>query len=469
MGKPAARVTDMTSDTGMVTGPGASTVLINGLPAARVGDMHVTPMVLPGTPPVPLVGGPIIGPGCANVFIGKMPAAVTGDMVVNSGPPATVVLGSPNVFIGMNSSSSVSGGGGVGASGALISALIEGRLSPVDGTESLPVKIQAAVLQVMQDLEKSGQDFDPGIVESIIHAEKGKGKKRCALTIADIVEILKTIQSEESYEAARFFASELDFLRLCEMTAAFINGEDTNPGNDPNIMPTRFMILFGADDSKLKEIDLHPDNFKGRPDHRMNVANLTRALRISGHDIEESKVYDIDIFMAHLAYLKWINRYVRKYQDIHVVQKGETFGTVASTYGLVSWKHLYEFNRETAGENPDLLRPDIKLKIPKWDSTTGDELLEAKGAQSSLYTGGIKYRYPWIPLSFSMVTGRGELYCEERADGARSPVFGKSRKYQIANRSNGEIIEEGKISGSDELEILLPHTSGIVVQILAAE
>ena len=28
-------------------------------PAARIGDMHVCPMVTPGTPPIPHVGGPI--------------------------------------------------------------------------------------------------------------------------------------------------------------------------------------------------------------------------------------------------------------------------------------------------------------------------------------------------------------------------------------------------------------------------
>jgi uncharacterized Zn-binding protein involved in type VI secretion len=55
MGKPAARVTDLVSNAGMITGPGAPTVLINGLPAARLGDMHTTPMVIPGTPPGPIL------------------------------------------------------------------------------------------------------------------------------------------------------------------------------------------------------------------------------------------------------------------------------------------------------------------------------------------------------------------------------------------------------------------------------
>ena len=39
-------------------------------PAARVTDMHVCPMVTPGLPPVPHVGGPLLPPGSPSVLIG---------------------------------------------------------------------------------------------------------------------------------------------------------------------------------------------------------------------------------------------------------------------------------------------------------------------------------------------------------------------------------------------------------------
>ena len=69
-------------------------------PAARLTDMHVCPMVTPGTPPIPHVGGPVTGPGCPTVMIGKMPAAVMGDMCVCVGPPDTIIKGSGTVLIG---------------------------------------------------------------------------------------------------------------------------------------------------------------------------------------------------------------------------------------------------------------------------------------------------------------------------------------------------------------------------------
>jgi len=69
------------------------------MPAARVGDMHVCPMVTPGVPPIPHVGGPILPPGALTVLIGGMPAARVGDMAVCVGPPDVIALGSFTVLI----------------------------------------------------------------------------------------------------------------------------------------------------------------------------------------------------------------------------------------------------------------------------------------------------------------------------------------------------------------------------------
>jgi uncharacterized Zn-binding protein involved in type VI secretion len=71
-----------------------------GKPAARLTDMHVCPMVTPGVPPIPHVGGPITGPGAPTVLIGGMPAATMGDMCTCVGPPDSIVLGSMGVLIG---------------------------------------------------------------------------------------------------------------------------------------------------------------------------------------------------------------------------------------------------------------------------------------------------------------------------------------------------------------------------------
>src|SRR4051812_24501384 len=67
--------------------------------AARLGDMHVCPMVTPGVPPIPHVGGPINSPGGPTVMIGGVPAATVGSMCVCVGPPDSIVKGSATVMI----------------------------------------------------------------------------------------------------------------------------------------------------------------------------------------------------------------------------------------------------------------------------------------------------------------------------------------------------------------------------------
>jgi uncharacterized Zn-binding protein involved in type VI secretion len=66
-------------------------------PAARLGDMHVCPMV---TGVVPHVGGPILPPCCPTVLIGGVPAARVGDVAVCAGGPDVIALGSMTVLIG---------------------------------------------------------------------------------------------------------------------------------------------------------------------------------------------------------------------------------------------------------------------------------------------------------------------------------------------------------------------------------
>lgn len=114
MGQPAARLTDMhvcPMVTGIVPHVGgpilpvcAPTVLTGKLPQARVTDM------------LTCVGPPdVIVKGSATVMVSGLPAARLGDMTAHGG---VIVLGCFTVLIG----DAAGGGGGGGASGALASA-----------------------------------------------------------------------------------------------------------------------------------------------------------------------------------------------------------------------------------------------------------------------------------------------------------------------------------------------------------
>jgi uncharacterized Zn-binding protein involved in type VI secretion len=89
----AARVGDATTHPGTIGGPGVTTVLIGGQPAAVAGDKHVCAMPpLAGPhPPTPITGG------SRSVLIGGAAAARIGD---SAGCGATIVSGLPSVVIG---------------------------------------------------------------------------------------------------------------------------------------------------------------------------------------------------------------------------------------------------------------------------------------------------------------------------------------------------------------------------------
>lgn len=141
MGKPAARLGDSTAHGGVIMA-GAPTVLIGGAPAARMGDMHVCPMMNPGVPPPPHVGQQIIM-GSPTVLICGQMAARMGDPVMCSGPPDSIVAGCPTVLIG--ESAAVSAGAMASAAkagGGVKGEKVEGHFLDVTFVDKagLPIK-----------------------------------------------------------------------------------------------------------------------------------------------------------------------------------------------------------------------------------------------------------------------------------------------------------------------------------------
>jgi len=115
---------------------GLPTVLIGGMPAARLTDMHVCPMQTPAPVPVPHVGGPMITLGSPTVLIGGLPAIRVMDMAVCVGPPDPVALGCPTVIIGESASGGAGGGGGGGvppSGGSAVAAAFSAVVSMAGG------------------------------------------------------------------------------------------------------------------------------------------------------------------------------------------------------------------------------------------------------------------------------------------------------------------------------------------------
>ena len=454
MGKPAARLGDLTSHGGTIV-TGSANVFFNGMPAANGLSMHVCPMVTPGTPPIPHIGMLAIPMGALTVLINKVPAIVLGDMFLCVGPPATVILGSPNILIGMSGSGGGGGGGGGADQAAMASALQAGTISPVKGTEPYPIDIQTIAL-VMQKYHSPEQfELDLKLLDSMADQRAQTDKEendRVKLTLKDFVDTFEAVEKEQGYEAARHYATVgINYDRLTSIAKKFTDGRDTNPDNDPNIMPTRFMLLYGADDAKLKTIDKHPDNFEGASEHKITIANLRKGLKLLGAKIEETGPYDDKLWQAHALYINRLAHWVTKPETVHVSEEGESIGAIARNFGLPSWKYLYEKNKGKIGDNPFLLKQGTELEIPQWDSTSGDEKIAAKKADPAYYAHGSRYRYPWVPFSTTIVNDNGEV---EKKKGDKD----KKLRYEIHDHESGNCVASGEISSGDKLETLMPDS-----------
>jgi uncharacterized Zn-binding protein involved in type VI secretion len=121
MGQPAARIGDMHTCpmvTGIVPhvgGPiamGSPNVLVGGMPQARITDTCIC------------VGPPdLVMRGAVTVLVNNMPAARMGDMSAHGG---VIVVGCPTVLIG--DAGGGSGGGGGAASGLMTTSITLGEI-----------------------------------------------------------------------------------------------------------------------------------------------------------------------------------------------------------------------------------------------------------------------------------------------------------------------------------------------------
>jgi LysM repeat protein len=139
----------------------------------------------------------------------------------------------------------------------------------------------------------------------------------------------------------------------------------------------------------------------------------------------------------------------------YTTKPNEDLGSIARKFGMPSWKYLYQINKDTIGDNPDLLKAGTVLNIPQWDSTSGDEKIKAKGADPFKYTGGLRYAYPWVPFSY---THHGE-------DGKPVVNFDPERKLQVSDRKTGSILVEKSIKTKDDLKFLIPDVRDINIGI----
>jgi hypothetical protein len=256
--------------------------------------------------------------------------------------------------------------------------------------------------------EKKAKDVAVAVGES---EEKEKTKE---LTVKDFVEILKKIEEKQGYEAARHYAANnIDYWKINELAMKYIKEtdekkKDEEKDNDPNQMPSRFMLLYGADDDELHRqgnIDDHPDNFENLPEEKqqqISVNMLRKGLKLLRYDIEDAGPFDDMVYHAFLQY-HWRRGRVNLedvYEDSADHEK--PLHRIADKYGAFTWKYFHDkYNSKI----------DHQRIIEELNDEYGDELLAEKGADPQMYKPGVAYHYMWVP--FHAILKMGEEFKSE--------------------------------------------------------
>jgi len=260
-------------------------------------------------------------------------------------------------------------------------------------------------LNYYEELIKSEEKAKDVAVAAGNTAERVEKEEIKELTVKDFVEILEKIEAKQGYEAARHYASnDIDYWKINALAMKYVKETDEEKkekekDNDPNLMPSRFMLLYGADDDELRKqgnIDDHPDNFEDQPEHKICVEMLRKGLILLGYNIEEKGPFDDLVYHAFLQYhwqhgrVKWDNVY--ECDDDHE----KPLDRIADKYGVFTWKY---FEEEHEGEvDHDRI---IEALSPEY----GDELLAEKGADPQRYKPGVAYHYVWVPFHVTVELG----------------------------------------------------------------
>lgn len=378
-------------------------------PAARVGDMHVCPMVTPGVPPIPHVGGPIVGPGVPNVLVGGMPAAVLGDMCVCTGPPDTIALGSTGVLIGgkpaarmgdmtAHGGSIVVGmptvligevgaaGGGAGGMAGPATPVTPGAPVPPLGTPS-PAKVAGSAFANAATTPGSAAFSVPAF--QLAKPAESQGGAMSAAKAAGAPFCKKChdlAKSKKKSEATKEKKAEEGPKKQPEKKKK----EDKEK---PVQKDTFAAVIQDANGNPVKNLKCEVKTPDGKT-HELTT-NGKGQLRLDS--VQPPGSCEVKIAAVE-----------------HTIQQGDCLTSIAADYGFDDWKTIYNDGKNSdfkqKYDNPDIIYPGAKLHIPERDqgshATGQTHMIKLGGPKTSklmLTIEGIQEALPY-KLTFGETT-----------------------------------------------------------------
>lgn len=110
-----------------------------------------------------------------------------------------------------------------------------------------------------------------GVPENVTHVPR--------LTIKKLADQLIKIEKDFGYETALLGVERLDYVEICQLT------QEKGKDNDPHLMPSRFMLLYGATDKGLKDkghLDKFPHELNKGAKEILSIERLAWYLGVLG-------------------------------------------------------------------------------------------------------------------------------------------------------------------------------------------
>lgn len=294
-----------------------------------------------------------------------------------------------------------------------------------------------------------------GVPEDVTHVPR--------LTIKKLANQLKKIEKEQGYETALLGVERLDYVEICRLV------EEKHPDNDPLLMPSRFLFIYGATDEGLKgkgNLDKFPHELNKGAKEDLTLERLAWHLGVLGfydgpwrytqdQENEDGETLEVeppklegDLFGALCAYIKQAPEPIAKELagGTHTVGKGQSLSDIAAIHGIRDWRLLWELNKGALGDNWDVIEEGVSLKLP---DTTKDPLVEwFEENQWDEYLADKGYQYPGKYLSLTLLDAKGEVLKFKQP--ARCQVY----RYAPTPL----LLHDIELEAGDDLDVLVPDT-----------
>lgn len=260
-----------------------------------------------------------------------------------------------------------------------------------------------------------------GIEQTVVHVPR--------LTVKRLADKLVEIEKNKGYEVARLGVESLDYVKICHLCL------EKHPDDDPHLMPSRFMILYGATDEGLKKkgnLDKFPYEQDSEKPHEMSVEGLSRLLGIMGWNQATWMTDDDDDALEEDG-------------KIPESEKAHSQGLVGHLFGALC-AYIDEAvpapNQDVPGDGTDLQDAESNpLVLWFQDNGWDDDLDPRKG-----------YRYPGKYLRLS-ISGQDEDATDapDRTCEVYLPSGTRSLLYRL------------DLQGTGDLKLVVPDTPDIAV------